>query len=142
MRNVALRRKLLDYFYFIALSLFQFVFLFCLYCQKQPPEVFYEKVVLRNFTKFTGKHLGQSLFLTTLQAWACNFIKKETLAHVFFCGFCEICEKTFFTEHLWTTASVSWLAHWYLYVKRSWLCIFVQFSFHLRFLTLLLLVCC
>ena len=30
--------------------------------QKQPPEVFYEKSVLRNFSKFTGKHLRQSLF--------------------------------------------------------------------------------
>ena len=29
--------------------------------QKQPPEVFYEKGVLRNFAKFTGKHLCQSL---------------------------------------------------------------------------------
>ena len=25
--------------------------------QKQPPEVFYQKGVLRNFAKFTGKHL-------------------------------------------------------------------------------------
>ena len=33
--------------------------------QKQPPEVFYKKVVLRNFTKFTGKHL---CFLIKLQA--------------------------------------------------------------------------
>ena len=31
--------------------------------QKQPPEVFYKKGGLRNFTKFTGKHLCQSLFL-------------------------------------------------------------------------------
>ena len=30
--------------------------------QKQPPEVFYKKSALRNFTKFTGKHLCQSLF--------------------------------------------------------------------------------
>ena len=30
--------------------------------QKQPPEVFCEKGVLRNFAKFTGKHLRQSLF--------------------------------------------------------------------------------
>ena len=30
--------------------------------QKQPPEVFYEKGVLRNFAKFEGKHLCQSLF--------------------------------------------------------------------------------
>ena len=31
-------------------------------CQKQPPEVFCKKGVLRNFSKFTGKHLCQSLF--------------------------------------------------------------------------------
>ena len=30
--------------------------------EKQPPEVFYGKGVLRNFTKFTVKHLCQSLF--------------------------------------------------------------------------------
>ena len=29
--------------------------------QKQPPEVFYEKNVLKNWTKFTGKYLCQSL---------------------------------------------------------------------------------
>ena len=37
----------------------------------------------------------------------CNFIKKETLAQVFSCDFCEISKKTFFTEHLVTTASVN-----------------------------------
>ena len=42
-------------------------------------------------------------FLIKLQA--CNFIKKETLAQVFSCEFCEISKNTFFTEHLWTTAS-------------------------------------
>ena len=31
--------------------------------QKQPPEVFYKKGVLINFTKFTGKQLCQGLFL-------------------------------------------------------------------------------
>ena len=31
-------------------------------CEKQPPEAFYGKGVLRNFAKFTGKHLSQSLF--------------------------------------------------------------------------------
>ena len=30
--------------------------------QKQPPEVFYRKAVLKNFAKFTGTHLCQSLF--------------------------------------------------------------------------------
>ena len=36
----------------------------------------------------------------------CNFIKKETQAQVFFCEFCEIIKNTFFTEHLWATASL------------------------------------
>ena len=30
--------------------------------QKQPPKVFCKKDVLKNFAKFTGKHLCQSLF--------------------------------------------------------------------------------
>ena len=69
-----------------------------------------KKVVLRNFTKFTGKHLCQSLsFNCRPQA---NFIKKETLAQVFSCEFCKISKNTFFTEHLWTTASE---------VKNKWL---------------------
>ena len=66
-----------------------------------------KKGVLRNFTKFTGKHLCQSLFLNKVASQACNFIKKETLAQVFFCDFCEISKSNFFTEHLWTTASIS-----------------------------------
>ena len=31
----------------------------------------------------------------------------ESLAQVFSCEFCEISKSNFFTEHLWTTASVS-----------------------------------
>ena len=31
---------------------------------------------------------------------AATFIKKETLAHMFPCEFCEISKNTFFTEHL------------------------------------------
>ena len=54
-----------------------------------------KKGVLRNFSKFTGKQLCQSLF-----------IKKEILAQAFSCQFCEISKDPFFTEHLWTTASV------------------------------------
>ena len=36
----------------------------------------------------------------------CNFIKKETLAQVLSCEFCEIFKNTFSTEHLQTTASI------------------------------------
>ena len=50
------------------------------------PEVFCRKGVLRNFAKFTDKHLCQSLFLN----------KVEALAQVFSCEFCEILRNTFF----------------------------------------------
>ena len=55
-----------------------------------------EKGVLRNFIKFTGKHLRQRPAT----------IKRESLAQVFSYEFCEISKNTFFTERLWTTASV------------------------------------
>ena len=53
------------------------------------------KNVLRNFAKFTEKHLCQSLFFNKVAGAACNFIKKETLAQVFSCEFCEISKNTF-----------------------------------------------
>ena len=62
------------------------------------------KVILRYFTKFTGKQLYQSLFFNKV-AEACNFIKKETLAKVFSCDFWKIFKNAFFTEHFRTTAS-------------------------------------
>ena len=55
-----------------------------------------KKGVVRNFVKFTRKHLCQSLF---------NFSRKETLVQVFSCEICEIFKNTFFTEHLRATAS-------------------------------------
>ena len=63
------------------------------------------KGVLRNFAKFTGKHLCQSLFLNKVAGSGCSFIKKETLSHMFSCEFCEISLNTFFTEHIRTAAS-------------------------------------
>ena len=56
--------------------------------QKQEPDVFRKKGVLRNFTKFTRKRLCQSLFFNKIEGLrpatllkkrpkACNFIKKE-----------------------------------------------------------------
>ena len=54
-------------------------------------EVFYKISVLKNFAKFTRKHLCRSPFLIKLQASASNFVKKETLAQVVFCEFCKFC---------------------------------------------------
>ena len=58
--------------------------------------MFCRKGVLRNFVKFTGKHLCQSLFFNKVAGEGCNFIKKETLAQVFSCEFYEISKNTFF----------------------------------------------
>ena len=52
---------------------------------------------------------GKEAFLLVwkLQVETCNFIKKETLAEVFSCEFCEISNNTFFKEHLRATTSES-----------------------------------
>ena len=52
---------------------------------------------------------------------ACNFIKKESLAQVFSCEFCEISKNIFFTEHLWATASV-----YFGFIECSYLHLFWQ----------------
>ena len=60
-----------------------------------------KKGVLRNLAKFTGKHLCQRLFFNKvagLRPKVCNFIKKESLAKVLSCEFCEISKETFFTD--------------------------------------------
>ena len=82
--------------------------MFCLSClvfRSSRFKVFWKKGVLRNFTKFTGRHMCQDLFFSKkeslgLRPQACSFIKKESLAEVFFCEFCENSKNTFFTEHL------------------------------------------
>ena len=56
------------------------------------------KGVFRNFPKFTGKYLCQSLFF-----------KKETVAQVFSCEFSKISKNAFFTEYLLTTASYAYV---------------------------------
>ena len=70
--------------------------------QKQPPEVSHKKGVLRNFTKFTGKHLCQSLFFNKVAGLSTLFL-----------------QNTFFTEHFWITASESsWFINSYLKYSR------------------------
>ena len=69
-----------------------------LFLRSSRPNVFCKKGVFRQFAKFTGKHLCQSLFFNKvagLRPKACNFIKKESLAQVFSCEFCEISKNTF-----------------------------------------------
>ena len=68
---------------------------FCSYVQKQPSKVFCKKRSSQKFRKIHRKKTFDRV---------CNMIKKETLAQVFSCEFCEISKNIFFTEHLLATA--------------------------------------
>ena len=61
------------------------------------PEVFCEKGVVRNFAKFTGKHLCQAFFFNKVAGLRPQLatLLKESLAHVFSCEFCDISKNTF-----------------------------------------------
>ena len=66
---------------------------------------FVKKVFLKNSKNSQENTSARVSFLIKLQAETCNSFKKETLAQVFSCEFCQIFKKGFFTEHLWVTAS-------------------------------------
>ena len=82
------------------------------FCQHRSSQLLcsVKKGVLRNFPKFLKKHLCQNLFFNKVAGQKpATFIKKETLAHVFFCEFCEISQNTFPTEHLqWLLLSITY----------------------------------
>ena len=65
---------------------------------KQPLEVFFKKFVLEIFTKFTEKHLCQSLS-------PANLLKKRLWHRCFPVNFVKFLRTSLFTEHLRTTAS-------------------------------------
>ena len=61
------------------------------------PEVFCKKGVLRNFAKFTGKHLCQSLFFNKVAGLRPSTLLKKRLWHRCFpFNFFEIFKNTFF----------------------------------------------
>ena len=67
--------------------------------QKQATEVFCKKMFLEISQNSLENTCTRASFLIKLQAEACNFTKKETLAQVFSCEFYKISRNTFFTEH-------------------------------------------
>ena len=75
--------------------------------KKYPPEVFCKKMCWKFREIYRKTLVPESLFLTKLQASACNFIKVETLAQVFSCEFCEIFKNTFFYKTPPVAASVA-----------------------------------
>ena len=89
MWSVANLKKYLDSWQFLNVYIIKEVL-----TQKQPPEVFCEKVFLEILQNSQENTCARVSFLIKLQA-ACNFIKKETLAQVFSIEFCKICKNTF-----------------------------------------------
>ena len=78
----------------------KFVKAICVHTSESSHYTLSENGVLRNFAKFTGKHLCQSLFFN------------KVTAQVFSCEFCEISENTFFKEHLWVAVSLMENSDW------------------------------
>ena len=67
----------------------------------EPLEVFYKKGARKTFQNLPENTCARVSFA----ALSAIFIKKETLAQVFSCEFCEIFKNRFFAEHLQVTAS-------------------------------------
>ena len=59
------------------------------------PEMFCKEAVLRDFPKFTGKHLCQSLLITKVGGQSWQLYLKRTLAQVFPVNFAKIWKNTF-----------------------------------------------
>ena len=80
--------------------------------QRQPSEVFYKKEFLK--IKIRRKDLCRSLFADKVAGLrSATLLKKESLEQVFSCEFRKIFKNTYFTEHLWTTASDDSKAYYY-----------------------------
>ena len=69
--------------------------------EKQSPEVFCTKGALRNFAKFTEKHLCQSLFFDEVaDLRPVTLLKKRLWHRCFPVDFAKFLRTPFFTEHL------------------------------------------
>ena len=89
-------------------------------------DVLWKKVFLEILQNSQENICARVSFSIKLQASGLQLNKKEILAQVFSCEFCKISKNTFFTEHLRTTASGSWIRR--LFPLRL-LCIIICFQF-------------
>ena len=86
-----------------------------IFIQNQSPGCSMKKGVLKNFTKFTGKHLCQSLFFNKVAGLRpATLLKRDSGADVFLWILGN------FIEHLWMTA----------YVYSKWVINLENFSFN------------
>ena len=80
--------------------------------------MFYKKGVVRNFAKFTGKHLCQNLFFNKVAGLRAETLFKKRLWHRCFpVNFAKFLWTPFVTEHLWwlllTTVNISDVCFWF-----------------------------
>ena len=68
--------------------------------RRSRPEVFYKKNVLRNFAKFTGKHLRQSLYFNKVAGRLPTLFKKWLWHRCFPVHFAKFLATPFFIEQL------------------------------------------
>ena len=87
--NVGWEESIITYF-FTSLSLLNKNSL-----QKQPPEVFWKKGVPRNFAKFIGKHLSQSLFLNKVAGLSATLLRKRLWQRCFPVNFAKFLGRSF-----------------------------------------------
>ena len=70
--------------------------------RRSRPELICKKGFLRNFAKFTGKHLCHSLFFNKVAGLRPATLLKKRLWHRCFpVNFAKLLRTTFFREHLW-----------------------------------------
>ena len=78
--------------------------------QNQPPEVFCEKDVLKNFTSFTGKHLCLSLFLIKLHVFRPVTLLKRDQHWYFSVKFAKLL-RTPILKNIWERLLLQFLSH-------------------------------
>ena len=83
------------------------------------------KSVLRNFAKFTRKHMYQSLFFNKIEGLCqslffnkglrpATLLKKRLVHRCFPVNFAKfLTTPSLATEHLWTTVSETWISSWF-----------------------------
>ena len=93
-----------------------------------------KKGILKNFPKFTGKHLRQNLFFNKVAGLRpASLLKKRLFHRCFHVNFAKTFKNIFFTKHLRTTASDGFL-NWHIYMNQESTLIILWLACSYRFL--------
>ena len=77
--------------------------------RRSRPEVFYKKLLLKFFAKFTRKHLSRSLILISLHVVSLQLYQKEIATSSFSSGFCELFHNIIFAKQIRVITSDQWI---------------------------------